>query len=124
MCRLSVGWGLALLLAVGCSSKERGAPGAEALAQSGSPIVGGSPDTTTKGVVALTQHFDGEDYGFCSGSLLAPNLVLTARHCVSQILDEVDGGVDCDQTHFGGIYDYSDMSVSIQDDIRTGAAPS
>ena len=39
-----------------------------------------------EGVVAVaTQHLDGS-FTLCSGTLVAPNLVLTARHCVSRAL--------------------------------------
>jgi hypothetical protein len=38
-------------------------------------------------------------YGECTGSLLAPNMVLTAHHCVSIVQDMPDG-IDCSQSSF------------------------
>ena len=47
----------------------------------------GALDAATRGVVAVATHPDGDDTTtLCSGTLVAPNLVLTARHCVSRAL--------------------------------------
>ncbi|CAN5561382.1 hypothetical protein BH09MYX1_BH09MYX1_42170 [soil metagenome] len=47
----------------------------------------GALAAATRGVVAVaTRHSDGATTTLCSGTLVAPNLVLTARHCVSHAL--------------------------------------
>ena len=70
--------------------RERGGDGTDGdQHQNGAPahsIVGGHLDTTTKGVVALTVDAHDQFGVICSGSLLAPNLVLTARHCVLELV--------------------------------------
>jgi hypothetical protein len=62
------------------------------------PIKGGYADSGDSNVVGI---YDMTMGALCSGSLIAPNLVLTARHCVAPVLQEVNGGVSCAVTKFG-----------------------
>jgi MYXO-CTERM domain-containing protein len=90
--------GLALL-AVGCGAQpERADPTSVSRAR----IVDGQVDDADKAVVGLAINiFNYYFMGHCSGTLIAPNLVLTARHCVAL----TSGGgpqnsVVCGQTNF------------------------
>lgn len=60
------------------------------------PIKGGYEDSTDTSVVGIA-ILTGPYFGTCSGSLLAPNMVLTARHCVSEI--STGEQVICSQTN-------------------------
>jgi hypothetical protein len=88
----------------------------------GSAIVGGHLDTTTKGVVALARAAHSLVAVNCSGSLLAPNLVLTARHCVSQIDDGTSPAVSCDTSQFTARYNPRELFVSTDAQPQGGSA--
>ncbi|MEI9935662.1 MAG: trypsin-like serine protease [Pseudomonadota bacterium] len=104
---------LALVGVAACASA--GGSSASDPGQTGSTsasIVGGHLDTTTKGVVALALGAHGQVGVICSGSLLAPNLVLTARHCVSQIGDGSSSQVDCATSQFTARFNPRELFVS------------
>jgi Trypsin len=60
-----------------------------------SAISGGQPDANDSNVFVLVSHRGSAGVALCSASLIAPNLLLTARHCVSNVPTEV---VTCGQT--------------------------
>jgi hypothetical protein len=73
-------------LLVACSAAPSG-PG-ERVAETREPIVNGTGSPATQNFVVLVEHkvscsITSCQLDECSGTLVAPNLVLTARHCVS-----------------------------------------
>jgi hypothetical protein len=79
----------------------------------GAKLVGGQPDTGARGVVAVIGARES-----CSGSLIAPNLVVTARHCVAAL---AGGGttVQCGTTNFAAPEAAAGVTVVWADDFRT-----
>jgi hypothetical protein len=69
--------------------------GAEAQGRLEQAVFGGAPAPDDDAVVGVV-NFAG---GHCSGSLVAPTLVLTARHCVAET-GTPDAGVICGKTPF------------------------
>src|SRR5262245_53164761 len=71
-------WLVPLALA-GCGSPEGSV---EPLADTPAPISGGATDLAHQSVFMLIAHYENAG-GQCTATLIAPNLLLTARHCVS-----------------------------------------
>jgi MYXO-CTERM domain-containing protein len=61
-------------------------------------IQGGDFDTEHENVVGMVLQTN-QGIAMCSGNLIAPNLVLTARHCVSSLSPDT-GYVECGVTQF------------------------
>jgi MYXO-CTERM domain-containing protein len=89
---------IALMTVAGCGS----APSApEETASTASTIQGGVTDTTDDFAVGITIAFGGGEGAVCSGALIAPNLVATARHCADQLSSDQ---IDCASSTFGPAY--------------------
>lgn len=96
--------GGAAALAATCGALACGGEVAASGEQVGSTrqaIIGGELDESTSGVVGLALDLGSRVAGHCSGTLIAPNLVLTARHCVA-FTDNTNGqgAVECDTAEF------------------------
>lgn len=81
-----------------------------AVARCNGPCVGGDGGPSASGAIA-----------YCTGTLIAPTLVLTARHCVADVIDD-EAGVDCAKTRLGAARDAGSFVVSAASSTSVGAA--
>ncbi|MBT6433950.1 MAG: S1 family peptidase [Deltaproteobacteria bacterium] len=98
----------ALVGLTACGTEEPTILLAGAIEQDSAAISGGyndNEDTAVVGIVSLANN----SLGICSGTLIAPNVVLTAQHCVAPTSSE---GVLCGATTFGQSYDPSGLFIS------------
>ncbi len=96
---LRTGLGLALLLIGGVFGACAGADdGSEDLSRTAQPIVEGEVSEADAAVFAMAVQREDGRVSLCTATLIAPNLLITARHC----LFEVDQLVDCSEDDFEG----------------------
>lgn len=106
-------WAGGLFILTGCEAEAPTLPEVEQASQA---IKGGYTDEYNTAVVGL---YNVEVGGLCTGSLLAPNLVLTARHCVSNTFKDSQG-VDCSESSSGNPYGASGFYVTTHFDMNAG----
>lgn len=86
----------------------------DATGQARQPIVGGETDREHIAVLAIAT-ITPDSEALCTGTLIAPNLVLTARHCVVPVENEI---VDCGSSRFPDPYTPDALWVSPATTVR------
>jgi hypothetical protein len=98
----------------GCTAPLEDAAGGRLL----SSISGGEPDSSHSSVFGTVSLKRGQA-SLCTGTLVAPNLLVTARHCVSIV---ASAEVVCGDSAFGEPIDASDYIATNATEIETSRA--
>jgi len=118
------GWGVRALLAMGtaCLALACSAGGRvdDALEQVASEISGGQPDSVDTNVFLLVSQRGNAGVALCTASLIAPNLLITARHCVSEVSEE---RVTCGKTTTGALFPVSALIAANAPSVNTASVP-
>ena len=77
----------------------------------------GREDHRHPSVVGILAQND-QGMGLCTGTLIAPNLVLTAHHCVAPVHTQF---VVCGESSFGDIYQPEQFSVTTSPRVQQSA---
>ena len=104
----------------GCAS-EPDQPTPQLMGTIRASISGGVNDTTDLNVVGI---YNAQLGGLCTGSLIAPNLVLTAHHCVSNTIEPpgvMPGAAICGQTTFAPPAPAKSLQVTTKASIKSPA---
>jgi hypothetical protein len=112
---------VALFLMFGCSSSSEWPDTTPTWSTLQSPIMDGYNAVDDHAVVGLVALSGGGGIGICSGTLIAPNVVLTAQHCVAP-LNNSNGTVDCNTTTFGDAYGPGVLYVSTRTQLTQNPA--
>jgi hypothetical protein len=89
-------------------------PGNNETGQTSQPIVGGDTDRERLAVLAIAT-ITPDIEALCTGTLIAPNLVLTARHCVVPTESRL---VDCGRSTFSAPFDAEMLWVTPSTSVR------
>jgi len=100
--------------AFGCGTSSHD----ESTRASTADIQGGTTDSTHTFELGVCLGSPGNCQAICTGTLIAPNLVATARHCVAQT---PSGNVDCATTRFGSQYAATQLYVTTNQSIFTSS---
>jgi hypothetical protein len=108
-----------LVVVAACAARDESASSSAAILggyfdESAGPTVG---IFRCSGACAFTPYLNAEE--ICSGTLIAPNLVLTARHCVAPQLN-ADNGVLCSQSTFAPLYPADNLIVTPAKSVLAG----
>jgi hypothetical protein len=102
----------------GCETSDPARRGEGALASRSAPVLDGVPDADEnyRNVVGIKAG----DGRICSGSLISPNLVLTARHCVSRSAFD---DVICGEGALGATLEPSALQITVGGEAGEGGGP-
>jgi hypothetical protein len=106
---------LLLVLGLGVAACNADSQPIEGHRATASDIVGGTKSTAAQdgAVLIIKPDPDGQGFESCTGSLIAPNLVLTARHCVA----DPDESTNAECVGYGPTTDPGNMELYVGRDL-------